>query len=513
MSNALVAMKSTYFSIFAMLFIHSWMNILFFLNKTKSHVYLANELQNLTLPKKILPGVLDIQVAIQGDCDVTNGYYEAPFPDWPGTEEGIYVSPKNYSNKCGFEDCSGITYIPGYRLDSCYTVNKGTFNEANCCTFLVDTIFTETCRTSNSKCQCAEKYAKSNELKINTTIDREIKLLKSVEALKLNEGKKICTKFFTNYTLFDPICEGGVYCFNYICINGLSKCPDYSSLYGFSSMKAIFNFSLNYNSLPCSVLDTSSYAIPIYESKHYLSKIPSKSTGCFFSQIKQYNDDIILIRSESTKEFYTRNGLTAKILDNIDNLTPNPEYKYTSFLNDTLYWSAASHFNLDLQLDKCKVPFLFDKVDDSISYAISIVSGPKSTILFSINLIFLTLVTISNFVLILNINKKSSNKVLLFRMVLFSNLFLLAFNTLEYFLYQNPEDLFQAVKTLNNYSKCFTNKKFVTFLENLKFGIISYDEIFNVSLTKILVENSIIIFMFSLMISPFYNLFTIIGIK
>lgn len=522
MSDQIVAVKATYFSIFSILFLHSWISILFYINKVKSTDFLSNLESNFTISEKVFNNVLDIQMVNEtSSCDNKNGYQELASLNWPGTIEGVYVGNKEYlGNECTFEDCTGQQFVDNYIKQDCYEKTYNNIRQV-CCSFMIDTPFANECSNAGNSCICQDTYKRKSEYVYKKTTDRELILINSTESKQIAEffGKKVCYKNITDFTLYDEKCENGKYCFEYVCIKGIETCPDYSQFFNMPNTKMISDININYNGIGCSLLSEKSARlskIETKESEHYLSRmnsLTSQNEFCIFNNLTSVYEDVILLKSITSQEFYNMDGIYPLISKNIDQVTKDEKYKYTPFLTDIITISAGTHFNIDSSNANCRQD-LFKKIEKTFAIAKE-TKGVKYQIFIYSNLGFLILIIGVNIYFFLRIKKSAEheNDMKTFRIVILSNLAFLAFNAAVYCLIHNDVGFLEGIVILEEVSNCFTNSELKNFLNNVKYGIFNFNEIYSLSLKKILIENSIVLAMLIIMITPICNWLKILGLK
>lgn len=517
MTNRYVASKMRYFTVFSLLVFHSWANVYFFMNQENAASYLQF-LHNTTyyFDRKILPGILDLKFVEENqECESQSGYSQMKDVMWPGTKQGVYISAMNYDKVCSIDDCTGKTSFSNYNKDRCYAhfVDEiKTGHWTTCCLFTLNTNFPNLCKNLRSGCQCPAVYVAIDKFD-NKTSDRVITQLNIIPPTSMIriENKKMCSKLYTDYELFNSTCEGGKYCFNYICIKNTTTCPDYSQVSEFLNLnknKPIYEININYNGIKCpSYTRSKKFNTKLIEEGHYLSNLlplqKLNEDSCEYINTTTYDQDVILGKILRSSEFYAKNGILDKINQNIDGLTPDVNYKYSTFLNDTVYISGSSHVNLDSDMlssnSNCTAKDIFNKLDSAVLYADYLVKYNQYNFIFYFNAVLLIILCVVNSLSYFNTKSFYENKSSLANLIIIFNFFYFIYNLINYFVKNQEDSLNVFVGDIDKFSVCFSDKQYLNYLNEVKFGLDNYNFLFNITLKNILIENSVVIFLLGIL--------------
>ena len=305
---------------------------------------------------------------------------------WPGTQKGFQFNEFKHNYPCSLtlnkNDTLNFPDLKNYyNITSIFNPILG---EQNCfIEYKINILYDELCHNDNSsKCVCDELLSSEEDFKnrypglnLNNNFDfrnRKYELIEEIPKQNLNifENKKLCKKDVINFTVLyknknnnnNNDCIGGIKCANdTICIFNEKECPNYLNLTIVKEMGKgenltkklgnvlISSLDLNYNNVPCSVLDNKTNYRSFSESlpKDFNYPLIKKNT---FSDIpkcheitSEQNDtreDIIHLGKLDLKNFYEK--------ANIFNITSklNDFEEYVSG-EDKIFLTATTYFSLN----------------------------------------------------------------------------------------------------------------------------------------------------------------------
>lgn len=512
----ILAKHISYGALFSLLLFHCWINLFLYLNRYQASNYLNRIREKENITQSAFPGVLYTKlIPEREECDMAQGYSENKSPIWLGTKNGVYLKAFTTSHSCDFKVCidryAPPPVYPGYR-SYCYVESQTQV----CCNFSVKVPINNRCQTIQDSCSCSDFFVSNANKSDYEDETRDIIEFLPISPMPLNRlnSKKICEKKITNYTLFDSKCEGGVYCYDYLCIRNMSSCPDYSEIFPAKLKKPISSINFNINTMACSYFQLSKNVSTRYEDEYFVSKMRDfNNLGCPSNNETYHNDDIIPLNKFSQLEFYKSNGIYKEIYEKIDRFIVNENDKYSFYLNDTMYITGNSHFNININEVSCKRPELLEILNSANAFAYDLYSGHPLALKITDGIVF-GIFVISLIIAFSNIKSKGNPNFNIygFKWVLIINLLFFFYNLTIYFIFMN--DATEGhLKNFELFKTCFMNENFVNYMERIKFGLENHRELFHHSLKRILVENSIIIVIYLIMISNFTNLFSLVLCK
>lgn len=513
--------KKLYLYYLLMLIIyHAFVNIQFLYNLLNSNNFLKIFKNTNYIPESIFPGLIDFNI-VNSTTRCSEGYSEANLNTWEGTAEGYYMSKLKYNGECSFTSCYKNYIGNGYRVSNCYTSND--VYKRECCKYELDTPFPYQCSFSSkdSTCNCPETYFKNDQKSLYINVTQMVGNYTELPRLektpiKIFDGMKICQRFISNknFTLFAEKCDG-VKCWEHFCLKNIEKCPALNiTEYKVRIEQPIIKFALTYNSHLRSKIKQFTFfdeKQKINENGNLFSNVPFiDESGGNYSMSTEYVDDIYFINKFPSKSIYSENSILEKIFmhDKLMKLDEGGfnKYKLEPFLTDKLFLSASTYFKIkskNFLPGKCLRSDIFDIINDSVYTSREIILYEFS--LFWCLLLLVLLAIPLTFPVFCVFNKiKGPDKIEdinYFRLILISNIIYLLFNLAMLFIY-TWFDLNNLIKNLDDVNSCFYDGKFVSYLQNLRYGINSYNELFQDTLKYTVIENTAFLVLFILLINP-----------
>ncbi len=151
----------------------------------------------------------------------------------------------------------------------------------------------------------------------------------------------------------------------------------------------------------------------------------------------------------------------------------------------------------------CRNNFI-DKINLAVQSSNYILNSNSNYFLNFLNIAFVIICTgvCVYFFLRIKVLYRESNHIFTFRIVLLSNTFFFIYNLALYFFFKKDIDFLDGLDALSKYHKCFQVKTVKDFLDNINNGLSIYMEVYNTSLKKILIENSIVFTLLVFLIIP-----------
>jgi len=534
MSAQWIAINASVFGVFFILFIHSWISILFLLNKIKSSEYLQKYMSNYEKINNLFPynEILDFVITKEENCP--DGYYDLNLFHWNGFIEGMTISEKTYDKRCYFNECRSRDY-KFFTKTNCKNSNEGT----QCCDYKIDTPNSFECQdieiNDKTVCKCPFTVLRKNDYK-NNPADREIGLIPSINSRTINNIKnKFCFKKIKfdfsnkgkceNMNKQELINYNSTLCFDNYCLQNVTNCPNYSSflrdfgkeidfsINDFPLNKPIFDFSFKYNTYACSPIKIKDYINDgdSNEFKFILNNITQKdievNQGCYSNVVNGSRSmkDIFEIFEINSMDFYKKVGIFQSINEiYVDPLLLN-KLSLSNYINDKLIFTIKSDLDIDYEYDyqTCKTDFI-KNINIAVQATDYILNSNINLISIFTNIFFVIIICGICIYFFISIKKlyRESHHIFIFRLVLFTNLLFFIYNLTIYFVFKKDINFIVGIESLNQYTNCFKERNVRDFLDNINDGLSIYKEAYNTSLKKILIENSVTFLLLISLIIP-----------
>lgn len=445
------------------------------------------------------------------------GYEIYNSTQWPGTKRGIKFDQvtSEYPCKILLNSNDNFSKIPteiasNYSQSSIFNPLIGAQN------YFIEYDYNgslfEFCSNNNEdKCSCQEKIITNESFyKSYPGNTSPHKIIKEIKPVNLNfiKNKKLCKKSVSNFTIIkkNEKCDGILCGENNLCIKNEKNCPIYSNLTIFNlkdtdsgeqflkNEKIISSLDINYNGIPCSVLDNTTYDVKIPdESRHELSNfndiIKNGQPKCKSESNDNY-EDIIFLYSFNTLQYYNLTNIS-----NIYNSIPNYSSKINP--NDKISLSAKTYFKLNDSKDGNCTGDILQTVNKSFKI-IKQISKNKTKNFFILDAIFVIIfiIIIVKHFSKLNVRTEPVSKFWMVKyLIIFTTTFLFVYFVIFYISKESDNNSNDISKKLDIIveNKCFQNSQYNKYLAKLSKRLDEYILLTEGIYNKVLMENIFVI--------------------